>query len=90
MFLKTKILNQNEATLVQTIDLLEGKSSDEGIFKTNKILKCIDKITVEDIKKAANEVFSGKPITSITASQNTINSLVEVDDKVFDEVIARR
>ncbi len=88
--LKTKILNQNEATLVQTIDLLEGKSSDEGIFKTNKILKCIDKITVEDIKKAANEVFSGKPITSITASQNTINSLVEVDDKVFDEVIARR
>ena len=88
--LKTKILNQNEATLVQTIDLLEGKNSIEGTFKTNKILKCIDKITVEDIKKAANEVFENKPITAITASQNTINHLLGVDDKVFDEVVARR
>ena len=88
--LKTKILNQNEATIVQTIDLLEGKNSMEGIFKTNKILKCIDKITVEDIKNAANKVFSNKPITAITASQNTINSLLEVDDKVFDEVIVKR
>lgn len=62
----------------------------DGIFKTNKILKCIDKITVEDIKKAANKVFENKPITAITASQNTINHLLEVDDKVFDEVIAKK
>ena len=88
--LKTKILNQNESTFVQTIDLFEGKNSMDGIFKTNKILKCIDKITVEDIKKAANKVFENKPITAITASQNTINHLLEVDDKVFDEVIAKK
>lgn len=88
--LKTKILNQNESTFMQTIDLLASKSSDDGVFRTNKVLKCIDQITVEDIRKAAKDVFAGKPITSITASQNTINSLIEVDDKVFDDVIASK
>ncbi len=88
--LKTKILNSNESTFNQTIDLLEGKNSSEGIFRTNQVLKCIDKITADDIKKAANEVFANKPVTAITASQNTINSLLDVDDKIFDEVIAKR
>ena len=34
-------------------------------------------LTVEDIQKAANYVFNGKPLTSILASEATINNQEE-------------
>ena len=37
-------------------------------------IAAIDKITKEDIKEAANHIFSNKPVYSILASNDTINN----------------
>ena len=40
----------------------------------DKYFEIIDKITKEDIKQAANYIFSYKPTTSILASEDTIKN----------------
>lgn len=68
------------------LNALEGNQSKSGILQLNmashydvdfaiRKLEIIDKITAEDIKAAANYVFANKPITSIVASQYTLDSL---------------
>ena len=73
--LKTKLLN-----------VLEGNENKSGLLQLNmnsaygfdyaaKKLEIIDKMTADDIRAAANYVFANKPVTSIVASQYTLDSL---------------
>lgn len=48
-----------------------------GIQRIDRYLEAIDKVTIEDIQKAANFVFKHKPTTSIVASKNTITSQLD-------------
>ena len=52
-----------------------SKYSPYDIKYLEKMLNAIDKVTAEDIKAAANYVFQNPPITSIAASQKTLDML---------------
>lgn len=54
--------------------LSTGMNSAYGTNLINDKYNNIDKITKEDIKKAANYAFSGKPIYSIVASERTLSA----------------
>lgn len=71
--IKTKLLNSMESSEGQTLVLSSAKDNITGINSVNENLKIIDSITPEDIQNAANYVFAGNSVTSILASQNTID-----------------
>ena len=50
----------------------EGMNATNGIDEINTQYALIDSLTKEDIQKAAQEVFSNKPIYSVRASHNTL------------------
>jgi predicted Zn-dependent peptidase len=70
--LKNDILSANEGTSGKTSSLGEGLVSPYGLSKENQVLDMVDKITVEDIHNAANYIFSGKPVYSVLATENTL------------------
>ncbi len=72
--LKNSILNTNNTYAAQTDGLLYNIDTPYGISRDNEALKMIDSITVDDIYNTANYVFSGKPIYSIIATENTLNA----------------
>lgn len=71
--LKNKILNETELTSDKNISILLGEKSFYGATQDNQLLEMIDKITVDDIKTAANYVFSTNPTISIVATKNTLD-----------------
>lgn len=71
--LKNKILNGSELTADKNIAILQGLRSFYGVSQDNQMLEVIDKITVADIKNAANYVFKTNPTISIVATKNTID-----------------
>ena len=71
--IKTKLLNSMESSEGKTLLLSSAKDSPMGINSINENMKIIDSITPQDIQNAANYVFAGNSITSILASQNTID-----------------
>lgn len=72
--LKNKILNYSELTADKNLSLLIGLKSFYGVSMDNQILDLVDKITVDDIKAAANYIFAGNPTVSIVATKNTIEN----------------
>ena len=72
---KTNFLGSLEGNHSKSNLLLGNMNSYYGIDYSKKYLEAIDKITAEDIKAAANYVFANKPITSIVASQYTLDAL---------------
>ncbi len=72
---KTQILNSLESSASQTVVLNSAKDNVLGINAVNNNLKLIDEITSQDIMNAANYIFNSKSITSILASQNTLDNL---------------
>lgn len=70
--LKNQILNGSELTADKNMALLEGVKSFYGVSHDNQALDIIDQITVDDIKNAANYIFSTNPTISIVATKNTI------------------
>lgn len=72
--LKNRILNGAELTADKNSSLLMGLKSFYGVTEDNQMLDMIDKITVEDIKAAANYMFSTNPTISVVATKNTIDS----------------
>lgn len=72
--LKNRILNGSELTADKNASLLMGLKSFYGVTEDNQMLELIDKITVDDIKAAANYIFSTNPTISVVATKNTINS----------------
>ncbi len=72
--LKNKILNYSELTADKNVSLLLGLKSPYGVSQDNQALDLIDKITVEDIKAAANYIFKTTPTVSIVATKNTTDN----------------
>lgn len=72
--LKNKILDGSELTSDKNIGILSGEKSFYGVSVDNLALDLIDKITVEDIKAAANYVFNSNPTISVVATKDTIDS----------------
>lgn len=70
--LKNRILNGSELTTDKNISILLGLKSFYGVSQDNQLLNIVDKITQDDIKAAANYVFSNNPTISIVATKNTI------------------
>ena len=74
MKLKQKIIGQCQNPISETDLLAMNALEPFGIKRIDKYVEAIDKITKEDIKKAAQFIFSHNPTTSILASPDTINS----------------
>lgn len=70
--LKAEILI-NESANSKMNSLLGTMILDEDLSYNNKRYELIDSITREDIDNMAKKVFSGKPIYSIVASQDTLD-----------------
>lgn len=72
--LKNRILDGSELTADKNYAILEGLNSFYGVSLDNQILDIVDKITVDDIKAAANYIFKTNPTVSIVATKNTIEN----------------
>jgi len=75
--LKQNIIGQCQNPISETGLLAMNILEPYGIKRIDKYFEAIDKITKEDIKQAANFIFSYNPTISILASQNTINSQMD-------------
>ena len=74
MRLKQKIIGQCQNPLSENELLAMNVLEPYGIKRIDKYVEAIDKITKEDIRQAAQFIFSHNPTTSILASPDTINS----------------
>lgn len=72
LHLKNSVLNGSELTGEKNSSILIGLGTPYGISLDNQLLEIIDSITPEDIKAAANYVFSTNPVTSVIATKNTL------------------
>ncbi len=72
LILKNNLLNSIETSAGKTIDLADSQSTSYGINKTKLLLEAIEKTNVKDIQNAANYAFKHPPITSILASQKSL------------------
>ena len=71
--IKTKLLNSVEASTSQSQVLSSSKDTCLGINALNENLKLVDSVTVEDVRNAANYIFSTPSVISILASQDSID-----------------
>ena len=72
---KTTILDIFETSYDKTCAFSASKDSPYDVYYWSNIFDAIDKVTVDDIRAAANYVFANPPITSIVASQKTFDTL---------------
>lgn len=75
LILKNDLLSSVETKIDKTILLSESENSFYGKEHLKQMLDAIDKIKPEDIQACANYVFSQAPVTSIVASQDTLDAL---------------
>jgi predicted Zn-dependent peptidase len=75
MNLKASILNSIETSIDKVNEIDNSFSTPYGIKYNEFLFAAIDKITVDDIRAAANYVFKNQPVTSIIASQKTLDTL---------------
>lgn len=73
--LKSDILNNREANYDTNNQMHNCRNSAYGLKYPETYYAAIDKITVEDIMAAANYVFQNPPVTSIVASQKTLDAI---------------
>lgn len=73
LILKNNILNSLETSDEKNSDILCGKNSYYGINLTKDALDAIDRVTIKDVQDAANYAFKNPPITSIVASQKSLD-----------------
>lgn len=69
------ILDSTEGNFSAAMKELTNKMKVYGVKYDLELVKAIEKVTVEDIRAAANYVFANKPITSIVASKKTLDEL---------------
>ncbi len=82
LYLKNYILNSYNTSSNQNISLACSLDSPYGLSIDNEALKMIDSITVDDIYNTADYVFSGKPVYSILATENTLKANQEYLNKL--------
>ncbi len=80
--LKNILLNSSETDSCKNVLLHSGLVSPYGINLANKMLNAVDEVTVDDIYNAANYIFSGKPVYSIVATENTLKENKEFLDNL--------
>ncbi len=73
--LKASLLSDREGNIGINSQMHGFRNSAYGLRQIELELEAIDKITVEDIQATANYVFGNQPITSIVASQSTLDAL---------------
>ncbi len=73
--LKNRILNGVESSDGKLVAISASKDSPYGLNSANIELDTIDSITPADIQAAANYIFNSNSITSVLASENTIQHL---------------
>ena len=73
--LKACLLNEREANIGINNQMHHFRNSAYGLKHIDLMLETIDKITIEDIQATANYVFKNQPVTSIVASQSTLDAL---------------
>ncbi|MCI1273825.1 MAG: insulinase family protein [Clostridiaceae bacterium] len=72
--LKNRILSNLQTSEDVNYKLANLKRNPYGLTYLNQELEMIDKITPDDIYNTANFIFKNKPIYSIVATEDTINS----------------
>lgn len=82
--LKNDLLNASEHPMGRSELLNDGLHSFYGPMNVNKIFAQIDSVSAEDIQNVARNVFGGKPIYSILATQNTLDYNKEYFDKLVE------
>ena len=73
--LKANLLHKLEKNSDKMGSLLDNIADHQDADYTNKLMREIDKITIDDVQKTAQKVFAGHSLTSIVASQKTLNEL---------------
>ncbi len=72
--MKNALLSDLQTTENINFELAASFLRPSGLHSVNNVMAEIDKITVEDIQRAANYVFSTKPMYSILATENSLNA----------------
>lgn len=73
--LKTSILNEIETNSGKIFCFGGNKDTVYDTKYYEELYKAIDRLTADDIKAAANYVFQNPPVTSVAASQKTLDYL---------------
>jgi len=73
--LKSYLLDMIETNGDKTALFLASKDSLYDIRHAEAMMEAIDRVTPDDIRSAANYCFANPPITSIVASQRTLDAL---------------
>jgi predicted Zn-dependent peptidase len=81
-FMKSGFLTSAETTSGKNSMLKDSVLSLYGADYMNEMFKLIDEISVDDIYNCANYVFAGKPVYSVTATQDTLNANKEFLDSL--------
>ncbi|MDR1326825.1 MAG: insulinase family protein [Heliobacteriaceae bacterium] len=72
--LKNDILSSLEGSESKNSTLSSSHATFYGLSQLNQKLEIIDEITADDIQNAAKYIFSGKPLYSIVATENTLKN----------------
>ncbi len=72
---KTMLLSERESNSGLSNQTVSCNNSAYGIQHLSALWEAIDKVTVADIQATANYMFKNPPVTSIVASQKTIDAL---------------
>ncbi len=72
---KTQVLNSIETGSDKAVEFQCNKSTYYDIRYKEELFDAIDRVSVDDIRAAANYVFQNPPVTSIVASQKTLDAL---------------
>ena len=72
--IKSDMLTILETTKGKTRMIDSGSKSFYGVDTANKVLDIIDTITADDVLNAANYIFKGNPVYSMTATQATLDA----------------
>ncbi len=72
LYIKTKILDSTETSAGKIAALEKSKATPYGLEAANMFLTEVDSVTKEDIIAAANYIFSNPSLTSVVASNKTI------------------
>ena len=83
--LKNSILTNSERTSEKSLQIMSGGTNFYGADYANQMLEEIDKITTDDIYNAAQNIFGGKPLYSIVATQDTLDYNKEYLDSLNDK-----
>ncbi len=77
MKLKQNVIGQTQNPLLENDLLALNIAEPYGLKRIDKYIDAINNVTKEDIKQAANFIFSRKPTISVLASKDTINSQLD-------------